>query len=505
MDSSQVAFGPFILDRSRMTLLRDGNSIAIGQRGYALLDALLLADEVIGKNALMEAGCPGTIVEEGNLAVQISALRKAMGPRDDGGDWIVTVPRVGYRLVRGPAKPPDAPRPPTLAVLPFENLGDDPQQDYFADGMVDELISVLSRFRSFAVIARGSSFAWKGRRADVRQIARELGVRYVLEGSVRRAGGRLRLAVQLADGGDGTNLWMQTFEGSVDEAFEFQDRISASVAAVIEPRLQQAELELSRRDRPGSMTAYDLYLRSVAQIYAFTEEANAEAIRLLEQAITIEPENGVYLGFLAWALEHRSSMCWPSFGPDDRRRCLQCAHEAVERAGNDATILAHCAVAMQLAGGEYEAGVMVARAAVELNPLNVVALLNAGIAELVGGDLDRAMALLQRALEIQPIGAYETMNGIGNVHMARGDYEQGLAWARQAHTLNRRYIPIYWSLVTGSVMVGRMDEARAALAELLVLAPGLTVEAFASSSRTLDRSRDEMMVEAMRRAGLPER
>ncbi len=498
-------FGPFELRDGALS--RDGKPVAVGQRGLALLEALAVADGAVTKAALMEAGWPGTIVEEGNLTVQVAALRKALGPRADGQEWIVTVPRVGYRLLRGEVKAAEAAEPvrlPTLAVLPFQNLGGDPEQDYFADGIVDELIAALSRFRSFAVIARSSSFARKGRVEDVRVVGEELGVRYVLEGSVRRGGNRLRLVAQLVDAADGANLWAQTFEGAVDDVFEFQDRIATAVAAVAEPHIQRAELEHSRRERPESMAAYDLYLRAVAKLYQFTPDANAEAIRLLDGAVAIEPDNGVFLGFLAWALEHRSTMNWPPFADDDLERCLRLAHEAVERAGSDAAVLAHCGLAMQAVGQEYERGLLVARKSVELNPNDTVALLNTGIAELIGGDLDKALALLSRAVAIQPNDAYEAMGAIGSVYVALGQFEEAVAWAAKARAINARYVPSYWSLVAGHYMLGRLGEAQNALQELLQLAPGLTVTKFANTARTKDPQRDEAMIGALRAAGLPE-
>jgi len=496
MRARETTFGPFVLDSGRMALLRAGEPVAIGQRGFALLLALAEANDVVSKSELMEAGWPGTLVEEGTLTVQIADLRKALGTRDDGSEWILPVPRVGYRLVRGARHP--LVRLPALAVLPFQNLSGDPEEDYFADGIVDELISALSRFKSFAVTARSSSFARKGRVEDVREVARDLNVRYVLEGSVRRSESKLRLMAQLVDGGDGAVIWAHTFEGQLDDIFEFQDRITASVAALGEPEIQRAEIEYSRRERAGSMAAYDLYLRAVAKIYAFTAAANAEAITLLTRAIAIEPENGTYQGFLAWALEHRISISWPAYGDDDRERCISCACEAIERSSSDATIQARCGLALQLIGGEYEAGLLAARRSIELNPNDVVALINAGIAELVGGDLNRSLELLFRALELQPTNAYETMNAIGNVYSALGDVEEGLEWAKRARALNRSYIPTHWSLVMGYVQTGEMEEARKALSELLELVPDLTIEKFASTARTKDRVRDDMMVEALR-------
>jgi TolB-like protein/Flp pilus assembly protein TadD len=500
-----MRFGPFELREG--ALAREGRPLAVGQRALALLEALAAAEGAVDKAALMEAGWPGTIVEEGNLTVQIAALRKALGPREDGQEWIVTVPRVGYRLARGEAMATDTAGPVRMAlvtVLPFQNLSGDPAQDYFADGIVDELIAALSRFRSFAVNARSSSFAWKGRRADVRQMAAELGARYLLDGSVRRGGDRLRLVAQLADGTDGTTLWTQTFEGAVSDVFEFQDRITGVVAALIEPQIQRAEFEHSRRERPGSMAAYDLYLRAVASLYLFNEAGNAEAIRLLDQAIAIEPDNGVYLGFLAWALEHRITMTWPPAGPDDRARCIAVARRAVDLAPDDATILAHSGLAIQLVSDDYEGGLLVTRRAVEINPNNLAVLINCAAAELIGGDLGRAEALLERAMQVQPAGNHEAMGVLSTVKAAQGLHEEALAWAGRAKASNSQFIPTYWTLVGSNFALGRMDEARAALGQLLRLSPGVTMAHFEGYARPKDRQRDQVIIEAMRALGLPE-
>src|SRR6185312_6981555 len=206
MGQTATTFGRFVLTEEGLT--RDGTTIAVGQRGLALLIAMAKADGPVSKSDLMDAGWQGVTVEESNLTVQIAALRKSLGQRDDGQEWIVTVPRVGYRLLRTIAAAPDA-GIPTLAVLPFQNLSDDPEQQYFAYGVVDELITALSRFRSFAVVARSSSFSMKGRPDAAKELAEALGVRYLVEGSVRRAGDRLRLVAQLVDSRNGANLWAQ--------------------------------------------------------------------------------------------------------------------------------------------------------------------------------------------------------------------------------------------------------------------------------------------------------
>lgn len=283
MRESRHEFGPFVLD-AQAGLTRDGTPVPVGQRALSLLGALADANgAVVGKAELMECGWPGTIVEEGNLSVQIAALRKALGQAPDGTEWIITVPRTGYRLLRPGAlsQAQALPVRPTLAVLPFTNLGGDAEQSYFADGVVEDIITALSRFRSFAVVARNSSFIYKGRAVDVREVARELGVRYVLEGSVRRGGDRLRIAAQLVDAVSGAHLWAQSFDGRLDEVFDFQDRITESVAALVEPHIRAAEIERSRRERPGSISAYDTYLRVLPRIMSESPVENEAAHRML--------------------------------------------------------------------------------------------------------------------------------------------------------------------------------------------------------------------------------
>jgi TolB-like protein len=215
MVTDSVAFGPFSYDAARGLLLRDGLPLPLGSRALALLAALLEAEgATVGKDELMERAWPGSVVEEANLTVQIAALRKALGPATAGSEWIVTVPRVGYRLPRPKADAQTAPRgPPAIAVLPFANLSNDPEQDYFADGITEDLIAALSRFHNFSVIARGSSFALRGQSLDARDAGRRLGARYLLEGSVRRAGDVVRVSAKLADATTAEQLWRSVSMG----------------------------------------------------------------------------------------------------------------------------------------------------------------------------------------------------------------------------------------------------------------------------------------------------
>ncbi|MGN6157393.1 MAG: tetratricopeptide repeat protein [Devosia sp.] len=500
MGQTATTFGRFVLTEEGLT--RDGTPIAVGQRGLALLIAMARADGPVSKSDLMDAGWPGVTVEESNLTVQIAALRKSLGQRDDGQEWIVTVPRVGYRLLRTIAAAPDA-GIPTLAVLPFQNLSDDPEQQYFADGVVDELITALSRFRSFAVVARSSSFSMKGRPDAAKELAEALGVRYLVEGSVRRAGDRLRLVAQLVDSRNGANLWAQTFEGTVDEIFTFQDSITGNVAAMVEPLIQRAEIERSRRERPESMAAYDLYLRAVANLYKFDPEANAEAINLLERAMAIDPGNAVFLSFAAWGLEHRASIGWTPLGPDDRDRAVEYANAALEVGGNDATVLAHCGLTLQLVGQQNERGLLIAMRAVEINPNDTVALLTAGVAHMIGGDLEEARVLLRKVLDIDA-GNPEALGTLAHVYFYQGHMEEAINSATRALATSASFIPSYWALIAANAELGRLDEAHSWVEALLKRVPGTTMRWATNSPKPQDPKRSEMLFAALRKAGIPE-
>ena len=286
--------------------------------------------------------------------------------------------------------------------MPFENLSGDPEQDYFADGIVEDIVTALSRFTSFAVIARNSSFVYKGRSVDVRQVANELGVRYVLEGSVRRAGSRLRITAQLVDGVTGAHLWARNFDGALEDVFDFQDKITESVATLVEPRIQAAEIERSRRERPGSMATYDIYLRALAKISSESAKDNADAYALLTEALALEPDNAVFLAHAAWALEHRISMGWPSIGPDDRQKCADLARRGLEHAAGDAMLMAHCGMALLLGAKDYDWGMAVVQAAVEANPNNLLIVVRAGIANIFCGSIDDALTYLHRANRLSP-------------------------------------------------------------------------------------------------------
>jgi TolB-like protein len=325
-----LVFGRWRLQTRASRLLTEaGTEAPLGSRAFDLLLALVEADgAVVSKDALMARVWPGTIVEENNLQVQVSALRKVLA--DDAARLIATIPGRGYRFTGtvqlAAAAPPSAaaadgapPRSgrPMLVVLPFANMTGDAQQDYFADGMTEDLTTALSHARWFSVIARNSAFTYKGRAVDVRQVGHELGVGYVLEGSVRRAGGKVRISAQLCEAESGRHVWAQRFDGDLADIFDLQDRVVEAVAGAIEPSLRMAEVERIRPRPTESLGAYDLYLRALPH-RSSTCAGNDEVVRLLRRALALDPGFAAAKGLLAGQMVLRVTQGWA--GRAKRRR-----------------------------------------------------------------------------------------------------------------------------------------------------------------------------------------
>ncbi|WFU12195.1 winged helix-turn-helix domain-containing protein (plasmid) [Rhizobium sp. CB3090] len=308
-------FGPFRLDPAAGILYRGDEPTMLGRHAVALMRRLLdNAGTPVSKDALVEAGWGELAVADNNLTVQIAALRRVLA-KEDAKRWVETIPRNGYRYV-GPAVVANVrdapiayraapvlalPEKHSVAVLPFSNLSGDPEQEYFADGMVDYIITGLARIKWLFVIARNSSFAYKGRIADVRQVGRELGVRYVLEGSVRRSGGSVRVIGQMIDTSTGAHVWAERYDRNSADIFALQDEIALSVVGAIAPSVRKAEIERVRRKRPESLDAYDLMLQAQPDVDSGMLEQVTRALTLLERAIALEP---------AYALAHgNAAMC----------------------------------------------------------------------------------------------------------------------------------------------------------------------------------------------------
>lgn len=510
MAEKLISFGEIIFDAQRGALSKDGKPLNVSERATALLAALIGAvGQAVSKQDLMAKAWPGMIVEEGNLTVQIAALRKVLGPTPDGLDWIITVPRVGYRLLQQQSRAPVAVEHsllPSLAVLPFQNLSGDHEQDYFADGVVEDIITALSRFKSFAVIARNSSFSYKSSVVDARQVASDLGVRYVMEGSVRRAGERLRISCQLVDAITGLHLWAEKFDGALDDVFDFQDQITERTVTLVAPHIQTAEIERCRRERPGSVTAYDVYLQAAPKILAESVEANSEAYALLTHGLVLEPNNAFLLAYAAWTLEHRITMGWPPIGIDDRVKCAEFARRGLDHAAGDPDLMTHCAMALIQVAREYDWGMAVLRDAAKSNPNNLNVVTAAGVAHLHCGTVEDAIANFNRAMRLSPRDpfAHIANSGMAHAKMIQGRYEDALDWASRTLALNTKFDPIFWILVAANAQLGNLAEARHYLAQLEAIAPGVTIAKIRDGQPAKDPSRLAAILEGLRLAGLPE-
>jgi TolB-like protein/Flp pilus assembly protein TadD len=473
-----------------------------------ILKALVEAQgKTVTKSALIARAWQGLVVEEGNLAVQISTLRRSLDALvPGGGEWIQTVPRVGYGL-HGPAATAGAVTTARarLAVLPFDNLSAEPGQDYFADGIVDELTTALSRFRTFAVLSRSSSFAWRRRKADHQALARELGIDYVLEGSVRRSGNRLRVATHLVDAASGLELWAERFDSDVADLLEVEDTITEAVVGRVEPQLRKAEISRARRKRPDNLSAYDLYLQALPHLYDASPDSWTTALRTLHNAVTLDPSFAPALAAAAWTHEKRIRQFMPLIGPDDTAEALDFARRAVAADPDDATVLAIGGWVPIAIAGEFEIGLAMVRRAMAMNPNNIVVLNLAGAANIFAGDLDEAEAAYVKAYQLSPGApdAYWSLTGLGQVNLLAGAFEKAIDWCEKSMALNGDFAVTLGTLAAAYALSGRTGDARAPMAKLMTIKPQMTV-AKMSTRQIREKLRWRNAIEGLRLAGMPE-
>lgn len=411
--SHDFAFGPFVLDAQRATLLRDGRPVALSGKALQLLKALLSSPgQVLTKTELMQAAWGDAAVEESNLSVQIAGLRKQLGPTPEGGEWIATVPRVGYRFIGLPAQASaedaksktslaERQSRPSIAVLPFANLSGDKEQEYLADGITEDIITALTRFRWFFVIARNSSFAYKYKPLDAKQIAQELGVQYLLEGSLRRSGQQIRISVQLVDAGSIKHIWAERYDLELTEVFAIQDAIAERVVGAIEPELLKTEGAQAAARHTGNITAWDLVRRGTWHFHHVTRENHLKARQLFREACKLDPdlpEAHLWLGRVsAGVVFYR----WSDGSVADLREGMEAALKAVQL--DERNPYAHYALAMVSAVAErFEQSISAARKAIEIGPNFALGHLVLGMALLCSGRASEAIAPLEYGLRLSP-------------------------------------------------------------------------------------------------------
>jgi TolB-like protein/Flp pilus assembly protein TadD len=411
------------------------------------------------------------------------------------------------RFDGAPAKQaPSLPDKPSIAVLPFENLSGDPAQEYFADGMVEEITMALSRMRWLFVIARNSSFTYKGRAVDVKQVGRELGVRYVLEGSVRRAGSRVRIAGQLIDATTGAHLWAHRFEGAVDDIFELQDQVTASVVGSIAPRLEQAEIERALRKPTENLDAYDYFLRGMAAFHRWTRAGNAEALSNFHRAIALDPNFASAYGMAARCYPQRKAAGWVVDGAREVAEAERLARRAAELAGSDALALGTAGFALGYAAGELETGAALIERALQINPNLAWVWVFGGWSKLWLGEPEDALEHIDRAIRLSPqdpqlfqmqtVGAY--------AHLFLDRFSEAMLWAERALLERSNHVSATRVLAASCAMAGRQEQASKAMARLRDLDPALRLSNIKDLFPLRRRQDIDRLTEGLRKAGLPE-
>jgi adenylate cyclase len=359
-----------------------------------------------------------------------------------------------------PQSPPPLPNKPSIAVLPFQSMSGDPEQEYFADGMVDEIITALSRIRWLFVIARNSSFIYKGQAVDVKQIGRELGVRYVLEGSVRKAGRRVRITGQLIDAVSGTHLWADRFDGSLSDIFKLQDRVASSVAGIIEPTLQAAEIRRSSERPTSDLRAYDLYLRALPHTYAWERKSVLAALDLLSRAIGRDPSYGRALAIAAFCHLQLDLNGWAEDRETNRRKALDFAQKAVRTAAGDPGALANAALVLGYFGEDIGAAIGMIDRSLALNPSFAQGWALSGWLRLWAGQTALAIKHFETSTRLNPRADALKLAGIGQAYFFNGRFDnalENLLMARHAIPINAM---IYRFLASCYAHMGRLDDAR---------------------------------------------
>ncbi len=508
-------FGPFRLDAEAGILFRGGDPVALGRRGVALLRVLAERPGMpASKDALIEAAWPGQVVEESNLSVQIAAVRRVLGEEREGGNWIETLPGRGYRYI-GPvvtsdrgeaASTPSAMERPSIAVLPFQNMSGDPEQEYFADGMVDEIITSLSRIKWLIVTSRTSTFAFKGQNADIRDIARKLNVRYVLEGSVRKDAKRIRIIGQLIDAASGAHIWADRVDGMLDDTFELQDRITECVVVAIERKLRYAEIERARRKRPESMDAYDCYLRALPASYRPTPENSLEAVRLLERGFAIDPNYPPANVIGAWLYFYRVAATWSAFPDEDRALAVRLARNAIDNDADDPFVLALGGFLLASMGRDVEVGVSATKRAVELSPYSATVLGHAGWALTFTGNQDRAIGYFEAAIRLSASDPqiYRVLTGAAAASVLAGRFTEAVAFGEEARGHYAGWGPTHRFLAAAYAQLGETEKAAEALSNLFRLEPTVTVSHLRSFLPYQDGEQAERLWAGLRKAGMPE-
>jgi TolB-like protein/tetratricopeptide (TPR) repeat protein len=475
-------FGPFRLDPQGGILYRGAEPTMLGQRAITLLRLLLdKPGTPVSKDALVDAGWGGLAVADNNLTVQIAALRRVLADSANGESWIETLPRRGYRYVGPPVTTTDAtvasssvsalPEKPSVAVLPFANLSGDPQQEYFADGMVDDIITGLARINWLFVIARNSSFVYKGRSVDVKQVGHELGVRYILEGSVRKSGPNVRVTGQMIDASTGAHVWAERYDRSSDDIFALQDDIAQAAVGAIAPSVRKAEIARVKRKRPDSLDAYDLVLRAQTDVDSGMPEQVTRALELLGRAIALDPTYALAHGNAAMC--HHCLFLRNGLQEANRSASIGHARSAIAHGQDDALALTWAGFSIGMDAHDRTAAFTALESALAISPSSALTYILGSVMLGWAGEAERAIEWSEKGVRLSPFDswAWAAFDAQAMSHLLRGRYEEACRAAYRSVQANPSHSITYVQLTAALTKLGRLEEAKAAAARVLELHP----------------------------------
>jgi len=456
--------------------------------GVNLGDVLVDGDDILGDGVNVAARLEG-IAEPGGICISSSAYDQVRGKvavdfADLGEQSLKNIARPVRAYSVKVAKPeakasaalPTLSGKPSIAVLPFQNMTGDAEQDYFADGIVEDIITALSRVKWFYVVARNSSFVYKGKAVDIKQVGRELGVRYVLEGSVRKAGNRVRITGQLIEAATQHHLWADRFDGSLEDIFALQDSVTESVVGAIEPSLKKAEIVRGRAKPTESLDAYDCYLRAIAALYELTLDGHEAAETFLKRAIELDPHYASAKARYAYSLIFRRVQGWAR--PQDQALALAMAREALAEGSDDPLVLARVAMTFTYFAGDNDQAVVLADRAVDLDPNSAeVLIMSAWVHCFNCTDPDKSITQFTRAMRLSPRDpdTGRACAGLAFANLIAGRNEEGLRWSERALKELPHLTVAHRAQILALVRLNRMDEARETARRMLAVDPGFSI------------------------------
>ena len=508
-----LQFDRFTLDLARGCLRLDDRELELRPKAFKVLCHLAeRAGRLVAKEDLQKAVWNDVVVSDDSLVQCIRQLRRALC--DDEQRLIKTVARRGYLLdaqvsglgVDSSAPPLTLPDKASIAVLPFDNISGDPEEGYFADGIAEDLITALSRTSSLFVIARNSSFAFRQEKHDIRTIGSKLGVRYVVDGSVRKAGSRVRLTAQLIEAASNAHLWADKYDGALDQIFELQDQIITSLIGAIAPKLRAVEIERARRKRTDSLDAYDLVLRSLPMQALMTRDGLGEAINLLDRAIALSPDYSDALAFGAWCRVLRPSNGYSNDAARDFQEAADLAGRALKTDPGNPVALRCAGFVMFFANRDYPAAWDLIDQSLAIDPNSASSWAWRGFVSAFAGAPEAATTEFAKAIRLSPFDQWKNTYSVGMAFalLSNDQFEEGLRWARKALQENPRWGAAHRYLIAALWLTGREDEARAAAQKYCALEPGHTVRHLVETGPYRRTPNQERLFAAMRQAGLAE-